>query len=1118
MVLQPAVFGYGTAYDKMTEGILSNPETYHELFTGTYIDDWTFMYEVYNGWDLVYDEPVYGDFDFRFSVMCIYPPDCQPVATWQSYESFYGYLIAPVEKFIEAAQAIGYAGTNMDYWHLKSYMHGWGILLFGAYGYRMDNISGDVGGTFRHTEWSLTNIRDFSIQLGLRWLSFPYNLINLLPEACATNLVAKQLGAMLELPEDGDLPPGPWPSFFESSTEFAELLPYVPSAYIDKFNAAYEALQVWEVYNSGGKESYLRATYHEEVTKMLGYQNHFKNILDGVESLDYNMDLGTGTNTDLFTLSRKAGLVGGLFSVDETQEYFDQPGIFDLHFEDHNGLEYTETEVWPMTDFSDIDLKYDLVTFGKSRVRIHGNDPSNPLTYTDFVDMDRFTDILSVNAHTAYQNGHAQLSFQLQTADRDVWLNYEKMLDSDYSTAYTSVPYELIAGENGYGNLFQSGNPVRNAGENPLDGNNARLYWPYVLPITDVLPSPVTVNISAPSGVQLEIRDASYFDGSGYPNEFTEIEPGSYSVYLNQNGFYSLRITHKYVTTTDIWLFDHWSASPMGDASFTNANNPTTGVNFHQEGVTVTANYVSANQEGKNVYVDFDDTLCIPSGGVYEINAMGGTSKFNIWGSGNIIMEGTRTKPIIFKLADPQFGGSWGGFCVFDEGSLVLRNVHIRHARPFGITGCGIIMADWYSSLIMEDCKISEPVFSNNNTITVKIEEAAGAFISGTLIEGDWSSSSVGIWCQISDPASIITIHNNTIVNFETGIEAYSYVTGSGDLVLDIRNNIIAYNKTPYAQGCGFYLVADSENRVNVGYNGVHGYTEYLLHCVSPYSASHHWITNNPEFIDGTNGDYHLAAGSNYIDAGDPDLDDDGITWENDPDDQDPDGTRMDMGALYYDGIPSIPSGFGITGSAGQHPTLYWSLDLNWKSDIVWYKIYRRLTDYQSTYVYLTSVDKYTNFYEDTQVTIASSGGKWWLDPSACYRITAEDSEGSESDMTFPKCKPYLLYKQIVKSENLPDKFALYENHPNPFNPITTIKYDLPEESFVELRIFDLLGREIRTLISRSEQAGYKSIIWNGENDMSNTVSSGIYIYTLIAKSMESEQEFHQTRKMVLLR
>lgn len=84
-------------------------------------------------------------------------------------------------------------------------------------------------------------------------------------------------------------------------------------------------------------------------------------------------------------------------------------------------------------------------------------------------------------------------------------------------------------------------------------------------------------------------------------------------------------------------------------------------------------------------------------------------------------------------------------------------------------------------------------------------------------------------------------------------------------------------------------------------------------------------------------------------------------------------------------------------------------------------------------------------------------------------------------------------------SSQIPKAFALYQNYPNPFNPSTTIKYDLPRGSNVVLKIYNMLGQEIRTLINKHQTVGYKSLTWDGKDNLGQLVSSGIYIYRLQA-------------------
>lgn len=96
----------------------------------------------------------------------------------------------------------------------------------------------------------------------------------------------------------------------------------------------------------------------------------------------------------------------------------------------------------------------------------------------------------------------------------------------------------------------------------------------------------------------------------------------------------------------------------------------------------------------------------------------------------------------------------------------------------------------------------------------------------------------------------------------------------------------------------------------------------------------------------------------------------------------------------------------------------------------------------------------------------------------------------------------------------------LWFKSPYPVNPITTIQYDLPEASNVRLVIFDLLGREVITLIQDRQEAGYQSIIWNGRDRLGREVATGIYIYQLIAgdPSSGSGRTFVSTKKLVLIK
>lgn len=131
-------------------------------------------------------------------------------------------------------------------------------------------------------------------------------------------------------------------------------------------------------------------------------------------------------------------------------------------------------------------------------------------------------------------------------------------------------------------------------------------------------------------------------------------------------------------------------------------------------------------------------------------------------------------------------------------------------------------------------------------------------------------------------------------------------------------------------------------------------------------------------------------------------------------------------------------------------------------------------------------------------------------------------SSHSEDNPTYPLYDYYyydLVYAKIngktygtlmdVESNNTkqPLEFTLYQNYPNPFNPITTISFSLPLRSFVSLKIFDLLGREVEQLVLKELPAGTQSYQWNASK-----FSSGIYFYRLHAGT------FTKTKKFILLK
>jgi hypothetical protein len=193
---------------------------------------------------------------------------------------------------------------------------------------------------------------------------------------------------------------------------------------------------------------------------------------------------------------------------------------------------------------------------------------------------------------------------------------------------------------------------------------------------------------------------------------------------------------------------------------------------------------------------------------------------------------------------------------------------------------------------------------------------------------------------------------------------------------------------------------------------------------------------------------------------------------------------------------PGVPEGLNAL-SGENEIVLTWSP--NDDEDLQFYGIYKSTEsgfdpDTMATYTYAIE----DTVFMDTLVTMGIT---------YYYRLSAFDYNGNESGYS-AQTEVFLS----IEEEVVPIEFALHQNFPNPFNPVTTLRYDLPEQATVNIIIYDMLGRQVRTLVNITQDAGFKSVIWNATNDFGKQVSAGVYIYQIQAG------EFVQTKKMVLLK
>lgn len=142
--------------------------------------------------------------------------------------------------------------------------------------------------------------------------------------------------------------------------------------------------------------------------------------------------------------------------------------------------------------------------------------------------------------------------------------------------------------------------------------------------------------------------------------------------------------------------------------------------------------------------------------------------------------------------------------------------------------------------------------------------------------------------------------------------------------------------------------------------------------------------------------------------------------------------------------------------------------------------------------------------------------------------VDRSDYEPAEHTVTISGSNPALENVDITMSPTsplsvgsnpaIPESYALAQNYPNPFNPTTTINYSLPFTSNVSLKVFNLIGQEVATLVNGVVQAGSHGVLWSGKDAGGRAMSSGLYFYRLKATPLSGGSEFSEMRKMVLVK
>jgi len=598
-----------------------------------------------------------------------------------------------------------------------------------------------------------------------------------------------------------------------------------------------------------------------------------------------------------------------------------------------------------------------------------------------------------------------------------------------------------------------------------------------------------SINLNSP--VNIEIHDPWYYDVSTQtqPDCSRSISPGSYSVFLNENESFSstspiyiVKTPKMYITSNNICVFDHWGAvnAEFNSNHDTTTTNRETSVVFKSADATVTAHYVSANQNGRTVTIANGESLSLPAGGDYSV----ANDNFRLIVQGTLNTIGTENDSITFPVANSNI--VWKGIKVQSGGVLNCSYTSISSADTAIIVSQGVEATIHNSTFT--DCCLS--IYSSDGIVSIEgclfkqSQEWVGtSFIKMAIAQNDNETYKIYNNTLIGNAfhCGIIISFNDEEMQFDKnkfGESSFKSIDEGEHGKILMYNNILFglanYGIDILGSDLYYHVV---EIRNNCFYNN-----EEDIQCEPEGVSIGDNLYCNPLFINPSSGNYHLQSTSPCIDAGKSS----GTAYY---DQYDPDNTIKDIGAYYFDFVPDAPYLISVTW-VSSHPKLLWNkvADL----DIETYRVYKTYVNASGTRTTTFDVGSDTT-YTDPEITYVNPR---YANTTATYKVTAIDSVAQESAYSNtrsvsgngPLWKPW-----AEKVVDLPTVFALHPAYPNPFNPITQIRFDVPSTCMIHLEVFDVLGRPVRTMVAGECAPGYYALEWDGRNDNGQNMGTGIY-------------------------
>ena len=219
----------------------------------------------------------------------------------------------------------------------------------------------------------------------------------------------------------------------------------------------------------------------------------------------------------------------------------------------------------------------------------------------------------------------------------------------------------------------------------------------------------------------------------------------------------------------------------------------------------------------------------------------------------------------------------------------------------------------------------------------------------------------------------------------------------------------------------------------------------------------------------------------------------------------------------HFTAKPQPPTNLDQVASVGQHVHLTWVDNPN--SNVSTYRIYRHQVGQQRSLV--ATVNRGVQSWIDPYVLVAApkEGPEYLYDVCSIYDDVESDYATVSTfgeEIKIGAIGNGMFY-ELENESGVPTAYSV-SSYPNPFNPSTTLSYRLPQDAAVSLQIYDLIGREVKSLVDDSKSAGYYRVVWNGRDQMGKEVASGVYLYRFSATPTDGGKTVVRSGKLVVTR